>query len=174
MDALRQAGCEELFIDKSARSNAERKGLGDVLLFVRPGDIMVVWKLDCLSSSLGHLIKTLNMLKERGVHFISLAEKIDTTTPDGQDTFHLVGLLAEFDREMLRARTHPGLAVARARGHKGGRPKKLPTSDDVLLAQRLYADKSLSIQEICSTLGIARSTLYHYVGKARGTGVSKQ
>jgi DNA invertase Pin-like site-specific DNA recombinase len=174
MDALKQAGCEELFVDKSARSNAERKGLGEALLFVRPGDTMVVWKLDCLSSSLNHLIKTLNMLKERGVDFISLTEKIDTTMPDGQWTFHLIGLLAEFDRDLSRSRTDPGLAVARARGRNGGRPKKLLTPDKVILAQHMYADKSLSIQEICSALGISRTTLYRYVGKTGEKDASKR
>src|SRR5712691_1247934 len=142
MDALKQVGCEELFIDKSAKSNAERKGLGEALLFVRPGDTIVVCKLDCLSSSLKHLIKTLNILKERSVHFISLTEKIDTTMPEGQWTFHLIGLLAEFDRDLSRARTNPGLAGARARGRNGGRPKKLQTPDKVILAQRMHADKS--------------------------------
>jgi len=170
--ALKEAGCEELFLDKNARATAARKGLADALLFARPGDTLVVWKLDCLSSSLKHLIHTLNMLKEHSVHFLSLTEKIDTLAPEGQGLFHLIGLLADFDRELTRSRTEPGLAVARARGRKGGRPKKLSTHDEVLLAQRLYADKSLSIQEICSSLGIARSTLYHYVGKAGRTDAS--
>lgn len=162
--ALKEAGCEELFIDKSTRSASSRKGLEEALLFVRPGDMMVVWKLDCLSSSLKHLIKTLNILKERGVHFISLTEKIDTTTPDGQWTFHLIGILAEFERGLLRARTNTGLAAGRARGRNGGRPKKLPSNEKVILAQRMHADKSISIRDICSTLGISRATLYRYVG----------
>ena len=162
--ALQEAGCEELFIDKSTRSASSRKGLEEALLFVRPGDTMVVWKLDCLSSSLKHLITTLNILKERGVHFISLTEKIDTTTPDGQWTFHLIGILAEFERDLSRSRTNTGLAAERARGRNGGRPKKLPSNEKVILAQRMHADKSISIREICSTLGISRATLYRYVG----------
>ncbi len=162
--ALKEAGCEELFIDKSTRSASSRKGLEEALLFVRPGDMMVVWKLDCLSSSLKHLIKTLNILKERGVHFISLTEKIDTTTPDGQWTFHLIGILAEFERDLSRSPTNTGLAAGRARGRNGGRPKKLPSNEKVILAQRMHADKSISIRDICSTLGISRATLYRYVG----------
>jgi len=162
--ALQEAGCEELFIDKSTRSASSRKGLEEALLFVRPGDTMVVWKLDCLSSSLKHLIKTLTILKERGVHFISLTEKIDTMTPDGQWTFHLIGILAEFERDLSRSRTNTGLVAERARGRNGGRPKKLPSNEKVILAQRMHADKSISIREICSTLGISRATLYRYVG----------
>jgi len=164
-EALKKAGCEELFLDKSTKPASKRQGLEEALLFARPGDTLVVWKLDCFSYSLKHLIKTLNILKERSIHFISLTEKIDTTMSDGQGTFHLIGLLAEFDHDLSRARTDPGLAVARARGRKGGRPKKLLAPDKVLLAQHMYADKSLSIQEICSALGISRSTFYRYVEK---------
>ncbi len=172
MNALNEAGCEEFFIDKSTRSASSRKGLEEALLFARPGDTLVVWKLDCFSYSLKHLIKTLNILKERSIHFISLTEKIDTTMSDGQGTFHLIGLLAEFDHDLSRARTDSGLAVARARGRKGGRPKKLLAPDKVLLAQHMYADKSLSIQEICSALGISRSTLYRYVEKTEAQDAS--
>jgi DNA invertase Pin-like site-specific DNA recombinase len=168
MDALKEAGCEELFIDKSTRPASLQKVLEEALLFVRPGDTFVVWKLTCLGYSLRHLIKTLNILKEHEVHFISLADNIDTRAADGQGIFHLIGLLADFDRDLLRARTDPGRALARARGRNGGRPKKLQTDDKVLFAQRIYADKSISIQEICSTLGISRSTLYRYVGKTLG------
>src|SRR5215469_656373 len=83
IEALKEAGCEELFVDKSTRPASLQKVLEDALLFVRPGDTLVVWKLTCLGYSLRHLIKTLNILKEREVHFISLSDHIDTTLPDG-------------------------------------------------------------------------------------------
>ena len=126
---------------------------------------MVVWKLDRLGRSLPHLIEMLNVLKARDVDFISLTEQIDTTTPSGKLIFHLMGALAEFERDLIRERTNAGLAVARVRGRKGGRPKKLKTNAKVTLAQRLFADKSNPIQEICSTLGTSRATLYRYVGQ---------
>lgn len=166
MDALKEAGCEKFFTDKSTGALFGRKGLEDTLAFMRSGDTVMVWKLDRLGRSLKELISTLNLLHERGVDFVSLTEKIDTATPGGKLIFHLMGALAEFERDLIRERTKAGLAAARARGRVGGRPRLLSTNGKVALAQRLFADRSNSIQEICSTLGISRSTLYRYVKEA--------
>ncbi len=95
---------------------------------------MIVWKLDRLGRSLKDLIETLNLLKDRGVDFISVTEKIDTTTPGGKLIFHLMGALAEFERDLIRERTNAGLAAARARGRVGGRPRKLASNGKVALA----------------------------------------
>jgi DNA invertase Pin-like site-specific DNA recombinase len=168
-DALKEAGCEKYFSDKMTGSKFERKGLEELLAFVRPGDTVIVWKLDRLGRSLKDLIETLNLLKDRGVDFISLTEKIDTTTPGGKLIFHLMGALAEFERDLIRERTNAGLAAARARGRVGGRPKKLMTNGNVALARQLFADPNHSISEICSTLEISRSTLYRYVRDAKRT-----
>src|SRR5216683_167623 len=165
-DALNEAGCEKYFGDKMTGSKFERKGLEELLAFVRPGDTVIVWKLDRLGRSLKDLIETLNLLKDRGVDFISLTEKIDTTTPGGKLIFHLMGALAEFERDLIRERTNAGLAAARARGRVGGRPRKLKTNGKVALAQRMFADQSHSISEICAALGISRATLYRYVKEA--------
>lgn len=162
-DALKEAECEKYFGDKITGSKFERKGLEELLAFVRPGDTVIVWRLDRLGRSLKDLIETLKLLKDRGVDFISLTEKIDTTTPGGKLIFHLMGALAEFERDLIRERTNAGLAAARARGRIGGRPKRLATNGKVALARRLFADPNHSISEICSTLGISRSTLYCYV-----------
>ncbi len=135
----------------------------ELLEFVRSDDTVIVWKLDRLGRSLKDLIETLNILKDRGVDFISLTERIDTTTPGGKLIFHLMGALAEFERDLIRERTNAGLAAARARGRIGGRPKRLATNGKVALARRLFADPNHSIPEICSTLEISRSTLYRYV-----------
>jgi hypothetical protein len=100
---------------------------------------------------------------ERGVDFISVTENIDTTTPGGKLMFHLMGTLAEFERDLRRPRTNAGLAAARARGRIGGRPKRLATNGKVALARQLFADPNHSLSEICSILEISRSTLYRYV-----------
>jgi DNA invertase Pin-like site-specific DNA recombinase len=113
--------------------------------------------------SLTHLIDLLKGLKERSIEFISLTEQIDTTTPGGKLIFHLMGALAEFERDLIRERTNAGLAAARTRGRVGGRPRKLKTSGKVALARRMFADKSHSIPEMCAALGISRATLYRYV-----------
>jgi DNA invertase Pin-like site-specific DNA recombinase len=165
-DALKEAGCEKYFNDVMTGSNFERKGLEQLLAFARSGDTVIVWKLDRLGRSLKDLIETLNLLKDQGVDFISLTEHIDTTTPGGKLIFHLMGALAEFERDLIRERTNAGLAAARARGRIGGRPRKLATNGKVALAQRLFADKKHAIDDICSTLGISRSTFYRYVRAA--------
>lgn len=99
--------------------------------------------------------------------FASITEKIDTATPGGKLIFHLMGALAEFERDLIRERTNAGLAAARARGRVGGRPRKLPTDGRVALALRLVEEAKHSIDDICSTLGISRSTLYRYVRESK-------
>jgi DNA invertase Pin-like site-specific DNA recombinase len=161
--ALKEAGCEKWFLDKMTGSKAERKGLSEALAYLRPGDTLVVWKMDRAGRSLTHLINLLRSLKQRNIGFISLTEQIDTTTPGGMLIFHLMGALAEFERDLIRERTNAGLAAARARGRRGGRPRKLKTNGKVALAQQMFADKSHSIAEMCAALEISRATLYRYV-----------
>jgi DNA invertase Pin-like site-specific DNA recombinase len=168
---LKEKGCVRIFKDKTSGATFERKELEAALSFLRPGDIFVVWKLDRLGRSLRHLIDTISKLNERNVGFISLTESIDTTTPGGKLIFHIMGALAEFERDLIRERTKAGLETARARGKNGGRPKTLATSSKVALAQKLYADKSNSIEDICKNLRISKATLYRYVnlGKQQQT-----
>ena len=125
-DALQNAGCEKYFGDKSTGSKFERKGLEELLAFVRSEDTVVVWKLDRLGRSLKNLIETLTILKDRGVDFISVTENIDTTTPGGKLIFHLMGALAEFERDLIRKRTAEGRERAKARGVRLGRRRSSP------------------------------------------------
>jgi DNA invertase Pin-like site-specific DNA recombinase len=97
-------------------------GLGKALAFIRPDDCLVVWKLDRLGRSLPHLLTTVTSLKERGVAFRSLTEQIDTTTPQGELLFHIFGALAQFERALIQERVQAGLAAARRRDRRGGRP----------------------------------------------------
>ena len=162
-DALRAAGCERLFTDTLSGEQAERPGLAQALAYLRPGDVLVVWRLDRLGRSLGALIAALNGLEARGIGFRSLTEQLDTTTSGGKLIFHVFGALAEFERDLIRERIQAGLAAARARGRQGGRPRKLATPTKVAMAQALYDNRRHSIAEICQTLGISRATLYRYV-----------
>jgi len=164
-DALATANCERVFTDTISGAKSERLGLTEALDFLRPGDVLVVWRLDRLGRSLKMLIETLTTLSERGIGFRSLTEQIDTTTPGGKLIFHIFGSLAEFERDLIRERTQAGLAAARARGRLGGRPKKLGTPGKMSMARSLYADTHNSIADICKTLGISRATLYRNLGK---------
>lgn len=147
----------------------ERPGLTEVLNFVRPGDALVVWRLDRLRRSLPHLLELMTELETKGVGFQSLTEQIDTTTPGGRLIFHIFGALAEFERNLIRERTMAGLAAARARGRMGGQPraKGLNSPRKVEMAQGLYNDPSNSIEDICQTLGVSRATLYRYIDTSR-------
>jgi DNA invertase Pin-like site-specific DNA recombinase len=164
-DALKQAGCERLFTDTASGARAARPGLDQAVSFARSGDTLVVWKLDRLGRSLPHLIETISGLQERGIGFKSLTEQIDTTTSGGKLIFHVFAALAEFERDVIRERTQAGLTAARARGRRGGHPRAAALNDaeKVALAQRLYEDKKNSIDDICRTLRVSRSTLYRYV-----------
>lgn len=158
-DALERAGCERIYEDHASGASTERPGWAQASDVLREGDTLVVWRLDRLGRSLKHLIDTINELDNRGVGFKSLTESIDTTTPGGRLVFHIFGALAEFERELIRERTRAGLAAARARGLKGGRPKKL-TARQIASAQRLLEDRSHTVTEVAEVFGVARSTLY--------------
>ncbi len=164
-DALQAAGCERVFTDVSSGAKDERPGLASALSHLRAGDVLVVWRLDRLGRTLRSLIDLLNQLAQREVGFKSLTEQIDTTTSGGKLIFHVFGALAEFERDLIRERTQAGLRAARARGRQGGRPKKLATEKDVARARALYASQTMTVAEICTSLGISRATFYRAVGK---------
>lgn len=162
VEALERAGCARLFQDQVSGAKTKRPGLDEALAYLREGDVLVVWRLDRLGRSLQHLIETVALLEERGIGLQSLQESIDTTTSGGKLIFHIFGALAEFERQLIRERTQAGLASARAKGRKGGRPKSLDAKK-VSLLYRLYDEKEHSIQEICNLVGISKSTLYAYL-----------
>src|SRR6266498_72399 len=168
-DALRQAGCEQLFTDHISGAKSERPGLTQALEFGRSGDILVVWKLDRLGRSLKQLIEIVTELQKRNIGFRSLTENIDTTSPGGKLIFHIFGSLAEFERDLIRERTLAGLAAARARGRKGGRPRAEGLNDEkkVALARSLYNDKNNTIETTCRILKVSRATLYRYMAAQR-------
>lgn len=160
-DALRRVGCKHIYKDIASGAKTDRKGLEDALNYARPGDTLVVWKLDRLGRSLSHLIETTRILESRGIGFRSIQESLDTNTPGGKLIFHMFGALAEFERDLIRERTQAGLKAARARGRVGGRPKAMDEKK-IRQAKTLMADPNNSIADICQTLKVKRSTLYKY------------
>jgi DNA invertase Pin-like site-specific DNA recombinase len=161
-DALKTAGCTKIFTDTISGVKAERRGLREALEYVRAGDTLVVWRLDRLGRSLKDLIEKLTELNNRKIGFKSLTENIDTTTSGGKLIFHIFGALAEFERDLIKERTEAGLQAVRERGRKGGRPKVL-TQKKADMARALYADKRNTINEICKTLNISKTSLYRYL-----------
>ncbi len=161
-DALTAAGCERLFEEAASGARLDRPELAACLDYLRPGDTLVVWRLDRLGRSLPHLIQTVNDLAARDVGFRSLTEGFDTTTAGGQLVFHVFGAMAEFERALIRERTVAGLAAARARGRVGGRPSTC-TPAKLDRARQLVAARELTMQEIAALLGVKRSTLYRWL-----------
>ena len=161
-DALKKAGCDKIYVDTMTGKSKNRPGLEQTFDMLREGDTLVVWRLDRLGRSLRDLIELAAELSQRKVGFKSLQESIDTTSPSGKLVFHLFGALAEFERNLIRERTRAGLAAARARGRKGGRPRKLDNIK-VKLLYRLYDEKEHAIKEVCQVLRISKPTLYAYL-----------
>jgi DNA invertase Pin-like site-specific DNA recombinase len=165
VDALRDAGCEQVFQEVASGAKTARPALDDLLSRLRAGDVLVIWKLDRLGRSLKHLVTLTAELMEREVGLVSLNDPIDTTTPQGRLVFNIFASLAEFERELIRERTQAGLKAARARGRKGGRPKGLSkeAKQKAMAAETLYREGELSVQAICDQLGITKPTLYAYL-----------
>jgi DNA invertase Pin-like site-specific DNA recombinase len=161
-DALKAAGCYPVFIDKASGMLDNRKEPAKVLDQLRPGDTLVVWRLDRLGRSLRHLIDTVTALADRKVGFKSLTENIDTTTASGKLIFHLLGSLAEFERHLIRDRTIAGLSAARARGRVGGRPRAL-TPDKLAVARQMHASRKHTMDAIAKVVGVSRATLYRHL-----------
>jgi DNA invertase Pin-like site-specific DNA recombinase len=166
-DALERAGCYRVFTQTASGARADRPTLQQLLDQLRPGDTLVVWKLDRLGRSLRHLVDTVTGLADRGIGFRSLQEAIDTTTPGGKLVFHVFAALAEFERDLIRERTSAGLAAARARGRHGGRPSVL-TGHKLQVAREMYASRQYTVTAIANTLGVSRASIYRHLARIDG------
>jgi DNA invertase Pin-like site-specific DNA recombinase len=158
-DALLAAGIDvrHLFEDHASGAKGDRTGLAQALEFVRPGDVLVVWKLDRLGRSLSHLLAIVNSLKDKQVAFRSLTEGMDTTTPSGELLFHVFGALAQYERALIQERVVAGLGAAKRRGRIGGRPQAITGEKlDAILAA---LDGGMSKAAACRNFGVKRTTL---------------
>lgn len=158
LDALRAAGCEQVFHEKATGANRERPELAACLRTLRTGDTLVVWKLDRLARSLKDLVEIIEGLQGKGVGFRSLTEAIDTESTGGRLVFHIFGALAEFEHSLIRERTMAGLAAARARGRKGGR-KPAMSAADVRKAAAMLSDPAITKTEVAKHFSVTRVTL---------------
>lgn len=161
-EALEKHGCTKIFTEKMSGSKSERAELARALDQLRAGDTLVVWKLDRLGRSVKQLVDLVSDLQKKEIHFTSLTDSIDTSTPAGRFFFHLMASLAEMERELIIERTRAGLNSARARGRKGGRPKALSPKDEDMV-RSLMADRNTPIKDIATRFGVSRNTLYRVV-----------
>lgn len=166
LDALKLVGVSRIFVETASGARADRSELKAAINYVRPGDTLVVWKLDRLARSITQLISTIETLDKFGCGFRSLTESIDTTTPTGRLVFHIFSALTEFERTIIRERTIAGLAAAKARGRRGGRPQKM-SSQDIIVAKALIRDGTLTIKEVADRMSVSDATLYKYIPRPR-------
>lgn len=168
IDALKRAGCDQIFQETISGANKEKKELSEALKILREGDTLIVWKLDRLGRSLKSLIDFVTDLNKKKINFKSITDSIDTTTPMGKFFFHIMGSLSELERGLIHERTMAGLKAANQRGRIGGRPRAIGEKT-FERASKMYDSNELSVGEICSTMGINRRTFNRYLNK-RNTG----
>jgi DNA invertase Pin-like site-specific DNA recombinase len=166
-DALDAAGCERIFTDRTSGARADRPGLRDALEYARHGDLVVVWKCDRLSRSLGHLVETVQEMERRGIGFRSLTEGIDTSSAGGKTIFPIFAALSAVERSFIQERTRAGLAAARQRGRVGGRPKLLTT--EKLAAATKLLGSGTPPRDVATILGVSIPTLYRHCPASQRT-----
>lgn len=162
-DALNHYKVDQIFEEKESGKRKNRPQLDELLKVLRKGDTVIVYKLDRISRSTKHLIELMEHFDAKGIHFVSIQDKIDTTTAMGRFFFRMLASIAELERDIISERTKDGLTAARARGRNGGRPKV--ESKKIMLAIKMYESKDYSLSQIKEATGIGATTLYRYLGK---------
>ena len=161
---LLEAGAIRVFTDTITGKTFERPGLAELIDHARPGDRLCVTRLDRLGRSLRELLETVDSLKSRGIHLVSLEERLDTSSAAGELVFHVFGAIAHFERRLISERTRDGIAAARMRGRKPGRP---PLDPDTVSAARKLVQSGLSPARAAKHLGIGRATVYRITKQQR-------
>jgi DNA invertase Pin-like site-specific DNA recombinase len=170
LDALKQAGCDQLYTDTVSGLKDHRPNWEQAFSYARAGDTIVVWRLDRMGRGHTDLLRIVEAMQQRQINLKTLTGiEVDTSTPTGKLLFRIVAAMIEYERDQMRERTLAGLAAARARGKKGGGTPVDPRKME--LARKLYADKTNDIGFICRTLKISRATLYRYVKVERQAAV---
>jgi DNA invertase Pin-like site-specific DNA recombinase len=160
-EELKKAGCQKLYDDHISGTKSNRPGLKLILEVLRPGDTLVVWKLDRLGRTVKGLVELVNQLHDKQINFKSITDNVDTSTPSGRFFFHVMASLAQMERELMVERTKAGLAAAKAKGRIGGRKRKM-TSSKVESAKKLLSS-GVPPKDVAQNLGISVPTLYRWV-----------
>jgi len=161
---LEADGCERVFTDVASGKLASRPQWDALLAYARPGDVIVCIRLDRIGRSVKNLLEVSAQLSERGVDLRCLDQAVDTTSPAGRMTFTILAAVAEFERDLIRERTSDGLAAARARGRKGGRPAKLSELKGAQV-RAMYDSRQHTIKEIADTFEVSEMTVYRHLRK---------
>jgi DNA invertase Pin-like site-specific DNA recombinase len=160
-DALTKASCEKIYEDEMSGTKDNRPGLNQALEMLRNNDTLVVWKLDRLGRSVKSLIELVSSLNQKGIHFKSLTDSIDTGTPSGRFFFHVMASLAQMERELIVERTKAGLEAAKKLGRTGGR-KRVMTDSKLASAKKLI-NSGMPAKDVAIDLGVSLATLYRWI-----------
>lgn len=163
IDLLIQYGCEKIYKDIASGVREDRKGLNEMLSFLRKGDTVVVYKTDRIFRSLKNMIDLIDLFNKKEVHFKSISESaFDTTSANGKFMIQIFGAVAEFERNLISERTRAGLEGARRRNKHLGRPKGIAkeTLDKYQFAVHLYENKNIPIDKACKQAGISKTSFY--------------
>jgi DNA invertase Pin-like site-specific DNA recombinase len=160
--ALEAAGVTKMFSDTMSGARDDRPGLAALLDYVRPGDTVVVWKLDRLGRNMIHILQTVKELTDQGITLVSTTDGIDSSTAAGRMMIGVLGSLAEYERELIKERTALKRAASRANGTTFGRPRKVSDAEHITTAKRMKTDGHTA-KDIAKYLGVSRATLYRYL-----------
>jgi DNA invertase Pin-like site-specific DNA recombinase len=158
LDALQ--GCDEIFQEIASRSSKDREVLDQAIARLREGDSLVVWKLDRFGGNVGHVVKCLEEIRERGANLVSLVEQLDSSTPQGKAFLQMNAIYAELEVTWIRQRTRAGLEAARARGRTGGR--RVAINQTTIDSARDLRKAGYEVLEICTLLHLSKATYYRY------------
>ncbi|KGX85219.1 recombinase family protein [Pontibacillus litoralis] len=165
IEALKKEGCNKIFKEKITGRKEDRTEFGKCMDYLRNGDTLVIYKLDRLGRTTKQLVNLAASLREKGIELASVQDGIDTSTAQGRFFFHIMSAFAEMEVELTRERTRAGLAAARARGRKGGRPRM--SQEKLEKAIKLYNAKTHTLKEITEITGVSKSKLYQYLKQKR-------
>ena len=161
LEALNKTGCEKIYQDQLSGAKADRPGLNTALEVLRKGDTLVVWKLDRLGRTVKGLVDLVSNLEKREIHFKSITDSIDTSTPAGRFFFHVMASLAQMERELIIERTRAGLEAAKLRGRVGGRTRKM--TDSKMESAKKLLKSGVPPRDVAQNLGISIPTLYRWI-----------
>lgn len=162
IDALNQAGCDRIFTDITVEPGAVQAELDEAISYARPGDVLVVWRLDRLGKSLKQLFEWMIELHDRGIHFRSLEENLETQSFDRGELLRVLQALVSSEQQVITEKTRIGLKRAKAQGRKGGRKRAL-TPQQIRIGKTLAADPTQTVEDVCQALKISPSTYYRYI-----------
>ena len=162
IDALKDAGCEQIFTEHAGGNARKRPELNRLFEVLRAGDTFVVWRFDRMGRSVSNLVSLVDRLRALDVKLMSLTEGIDTETPLGEAMFTIVAAFSQMERQLMSERSRAGIAAHRKNGNRWGASSKFHDPENVKLACSLLREGTLSKAKIARRIGVHPVTLYRW------------